>query len=297
MKKEYFSIFALLAFFAVMIYIIKPGTLVEIFESSNKLFLILALVSEIIALLIRTWRLKTLLGKVNLYDLFKVEMIGLATNGFSPFKSGDAFKAYLIKRKFGIPMSRGIARIMWEEMTNFIAYIIVSLWAVFFIPRKFKTFFFIASIVFAILIIYAVDLIYSKRGRIKIANFMSRFIKRKNVDAFFKSGQISRRKFLGIMSIAILMSFVDGTTFFLILKAFSINVSWIYAVSAFCASMIIGSAVLFLPAGIGSIDGVLFAMFSFANLKVVMTVILTYRIVTLWFVGLLGITFYFLSRM
>ncbi len=296
MKKRILAFLALIAFFAAMLYIIKPSTFVSTLKSSNKLFLTLAILSEIIAILIRTVRLDVLLGRVNFFKLLKVEIVGLATNEFSPMKSGDAFKAYLIKKNFGIPMSKAMARIMWEEITNFMSYVIVSLWALFFIPKNYRAFFFLASLIFLIPIIYAVEAVYSKNGMKRIARWIGKLVGHKNVELFLSAGKIRKKKFFQAIAIAILMSIADGTTFYLILRSFSVNVSWIYTVSAFCAASIIGSILFILPSGVGSIDGILIALFSFANIKVIMSSVLAFRIISMWFIGLAGLVIYFLSK-
>jgi len=308
MKKRIFIIFIILAFFGIMLYIIKPYKFIEIINNSNKFFLILAFLLQLNSLLLRSLRWKFIIGKVKLKKIIPVEILGVSVASFSPLKSGDAFKAYLLKKQIKIPMSKGLPTILWEEITNVVGYMSISLLSISFLSKDLKFLFFVSIIFFGAVIFYTIKLLYSKRNIEKIAKLIERLIKKikwikikwinkKNIKMFEKSGRLGKKKFMNTIILALLIAINDGSTFFMILKSVGININYFYTISAFCAAMIMGSLFIFLPAGIGSIDGLLIALFSFAPIKTVMSAVLILRILTLWFTGLLGLIIYlFIKR-
>ncbi len=308
MKKRVAIILLMIAFFGIMIYFINPYKFIEIFNNSNKYLLVLAFVFQLNALLLRTLRWKYIVGNIKFKDILPVEVSGLAAAAFSPVRSGDVVKAYLLKKQTKMPISKGLPTILWEEVTNAISFSSVALLSIAFLSRKMKLMFIVSIAIFGVGIFYIIKLLYSKNGVDKIANFIEyilnkiKFIKIKlisedKIKMFKKTGRLKRKKLIYSFIYAILIAINDGTIFYIILKSLGVGVSYFHVIPLFCASVIIGSLIVFLPAGVGSVDGVLIALFSFAPIKTIMTAVLLFRIATLWFTGFLGIISYlFIKR-
>ncbi len=298
MKKRWFAIAVIILFFAAMLYFIKPRTFIDILTNSRKEFLILALLLQINTLMLRTFRWKTLLGKVKFKELFPVELIGLSAAAFSPARSGDVFKAYLLKKRLNIPISKGMSTILWEEVLNLVGYFFVSIWAIIFLPMNFKFFFFMATILMSVLFAYFISMFYSKKSFDFLSKILRKFkfIKPEHIRTFIKTGKLKKRVLISAVLISILIIINDATTFYMILKSVGVDAEYFYVIPAFCVAVFIGSFIAFLPSGVGSIDGILIALLSFAPIKLVMSATLLERIVTMWLTGALAVIVYFLTE-
>ena len=90
--------------------------------TANPWFVLLALVVNYATFPLRSWRWAMLMrqggAQVTWRDLLKILFIGWFVNSVVPAKLGDLYRSYLVKRKFGISLSRTVGVVVAERLLD-----------------------------------------------------------------------------------------------------------------------------------------------------------------------------------
>ena len=90
--------------------------------ATNPYFVLLALVVNYATFPLRSWRWAMLLrqggAQLTWRDLLKILFIGWFVNSVVPAKLGDLYRSYLVKRKFGISLSRTVGVVVAERLLD-----------------------------------------------------------------------------------------------------------------------------------------------------------------------------------
>lgn len=101
---------------------VDPAQFAEKLRSANYLWLLPALVSLIVSIVLRAWRWRSLLeGQVGPARTFSVINVGYLLNNVLPFRLGDLARAYLISRQTAISGARGLSSIVLERVADLLA--------------------------------------------------------------------------------------------------------------------------------------------------------------------------------
>jgi uncharacterized membrane protein YbhN (UPF0104 family) len=90
--------------------------------TASPYFVLLALVANYATFPLRSWRWAMLMrqggAQVTWRDLLKILFIGWFVNSVVPAKLGDLYRSYLVKRKFGISLSRTVGVVVAERLLD-----------------------------------------------------------------------------------------------------------------------------------------------------------------------------------
>jgi glycosyltransferase 2 family protein len=90
--------------------------------TANPYFVLLALVVNYATFPLRSWRWAMLMrqggARLTWRDLLKILFIGWFVNSVVPAKLGDLYRSYLVKRKFGISLSRTVGVVVAERLLD-----------------------------------------------------------------------------------------------------------------------------------------------------------------------------------
>ena len=209
------------------------------------------------------------------------------TFAISPGKSGEFFKAILLKNKFGISRTKSISVIFLERFYDLIGTILVAICIVFFLGNEFLPVLYLGLISIAVIFYLA----FSKRGLFKIISLIHRikFFKKflSPIENSHNYIQKSRSPKLVIISIllTILHRLVEGVGLFFIISAFGFDlIGFFEIVTTYSTSVIIGTITL-IPGGMGITEGSLGGLLSLYGLEfsIAIVIAIVIRLFTLWF--------------
>src|SRR5262249_31373157 len=91
---------------------------------ANPYYVVLALVVYYATFPLRAWRWSRLLREggtdVGWRQLLKILFVGWFVNSIVPAKLGDLYRSYLVKRRFGVSMSRTVGVVVAERLLDLI---------------------------------------------------------------------------------------------------------------------------------------------------------------------------------
>ncbi len=267
----------------------------------NPLILLLAMLLSFINYIFRflKWELftRSLQITIPLKTNFQIFIAGLSL-AITPGKVGEAIRAFLMKEKSGIELSKGLASTFSERLIDLLAVVILALGGVLILGSTSSQDYFIILVIILLLIIIGVliflfDPLYMVFRRIffikpliGIGTKIDQF--RNDVVVTF---QLS--VFLGALALGIMGWACEGVGFFIIAHNLGISITLEAAIFIYTTSSLLG-AISFLPGGLGVVEGsmeVFLAAFLAINLALAGALIILIRLTTLWFGVALGAIF------
>ena len=121
-RRELISTLIPIALIALAARNVDWGEAARALGATNAFFVLLALVVNYATFPLRSWRWAILMrqGGVQLTwrDLLKILFIGWFVNSIVPAKLGDLYRSYLVKRRFGVSMSRTVGVVVAERLLD-----------------------------------------------------------------------------------------------------------------------------------------------------------------------------------
>lgn len=326
MKKKAFAssiILGVLVFAAIFIFL-DPEKMIEHLMKMDPTYLALALILQFLSLLIVSIRWRWFINatgyKTSRINIFLISLAGQAMNSITPASrwGGEPVKAYLLKKKQGIPISEGMASIIVEKITDIIAFTIIALFAIvygffyFNVPLKVMalliiTFFSTLSILFALFYVSFFKRIQSETilnlldrykwltDRIPIITQYKNQIESSLNNYYTTVSRISSKKRTWVVGILFSLGFwiIEISRAYVIFLAFGISPEELpitVIATAYVVSSMIGS-IPFLPGDLGIVEGTMILIYSTMQIPVQIGGLVTLidRFFSYWLVIIVGL--------
>jgi len=297
-KKTIVFYFLLLAGLAILLYMIISSKILdnlEIFSHINLLLLFLAFSTTILNILLKIFRWRYLCklygSEINFHDSGKIVIGSFFISGITPAKIGDVIKAYIMKKRFSLPLLDGIAGILYERVFELILLVLVSL-GVFYVGMSAKNYIVIQVATF-LLIFIIIAYIFSD----KILRIAQRLLIRTRILshgcedlAIRKISPVSAMKVFLITGLALGLEFIR---FWLVVLAFGFDMNIIHLSIFFSLAILIG-LLSQIPIGIGVVEGSLVVFLMDAGIPsfYAFGIVFVDRIISMYFVMGIGLIYY-----
>ena len=209
----------------------------------------------------------------------------------TPGKFGELFKSYLIKQINNEPISKTAPIVFAERITDFLSLVIISLIGAYIFDYGREI-----TVIIGIVVILGIIIISNRSVASLIIKVFSRnkFLGKhtKSIQTAYESSYklLAVVPLVKMTSLSIISWGFECVGYYLILKSFSVEVSFVWASFAYAFATIVG-AVSMLPGGLGVTEGSLSYLvisqgyakeIAFASTFIV-------RVVTLWFAVFIGV--------
>ena len=214
----------------------------------------------------------------------------------TPARLGEAYKAFVMKRKHNLPLTKGFTMLFYEKLTETIALVAFASLAIFFLPisTAYKAAI-LGSVVFMIIVIVLfvnMPAMFSRLERVivKVPHLKNLATKKfiKGLDKSIK-GNLNLGILLSLFLLAVIGLLLEGIKSWLILFSFGYNINLISLTIVLCIATVLGM-VSNIPLGLGVIEGSMFSLYLVLGIPagVAAPAILIDRIIALWLVILVG---------
>lgn len=296
-KSLFISLFIGIVVFAGLSIYSDANSLMDVFSGFDYRYLpfilLLAPLNYFFRFIKWSYYLHLIDAKVNLKESFYIFISGLCMT-VTPGKVGELFKAYLLKDRFGIPLSSTAPLVVGERLTDGISMMILaSAGAVAFNYGKGALILVLLGMVIFIGIVQSPNLVHGSLKRLGKIPFFTGF--GRSMENFYDKTYIifQLKPLLFSILIGVISWFFEGLVIYLTVRAMGIPFSLVASVFVVSFSTIVG-AVSMMPGGLfaaeGSIIGLLVMMDLPKDVAVATTIIT--RFSTLWLgvgIGLLGL--------
>ncbi|MFQ5974913.1 MAG: flippase-like domain-containing protein [Candidatus Hydrothermarchaeales archaeon] len=293
--------------FAILIKLIGLEDTIRTLKLADKRLFLLATLLQFIILAVRAYRWQYLLEdvgeRVGLKDLYVIILAGTFGNNVTPGArvGGEPFKAYLLKKNFGIKARRGFATIVVERIYDFIVLAAMAIISYLYvmsmldIERRSKFAITAVMIILILLLSGVANAIFSERIANKIFHFLPERYKTGLLDAFptFRENSLNLIKnlklFLSMFSITAILWLLDVARVVILFYSLNYPVSFMEITMVFTLSIFL-STIPFLPGGLGLTEGAMVGLYSAIGIPLVITVIATLldRIIAYWLMIFMG---------
>jgi len=228
--------------------------------------------------------------KINKLDSFYIFMSGLVMS-VTPGKIGEFLKAYLVKEKTQIPMSKTSPVVIIERLTDSIAFILISL-----VGAYIFSYGMVISLIITIVLILLIIILTSPKLFLLVLHFFEKSSKFKKhivkIENVYKNIQIllKPKVFFNMIILSIIAWLAECLGYYLILRNFGIEINLMWASFSYAFANIVGT-VSMLPGGLGVTEGSLTFLLLEKGVSKTISVTTTFivRIATLWFAVLVGV--------
>ncbi|MEW9125111.1 MAG: lysylphosphatidylglycerol synthase transmembrane domain-containing protein [Thermotaleaceae bacterium] len=296
-KSLFISLFIGIVVFAGLSIYSDANSLMDVFSGFDYRYLpfilLLAPLNYFFRFIKWSYYLHLIDAKVNLKESFYIFISGLCMT-VTPGKVGELFKAYLLKDRFGIPLSSTAPLVVGERLTDGISMMILaSAGAVAFNYGKGALILVLLGMVIFIGVVQSPNLVHGSLRRLGKIPFFARF--GRFMENFYDKTYIifQLKPLVFSIIIGVISWFFEGLVIYLTVRAMAIPFSLLASVFVVSFSTIVG-AVSMMPGGLfaaeGSIIGLLVMMDLPKDVAVATTIIT--RFSTLWLgvgIGLLGL--------
>lgn len=255
---------------------------------------VLAVVSTLSSYLIRFlkwhWMLKKLDIEISWKESFDIFFIGLSMS-ITPGKVGELLKAFLIKKRTNVEMSRSASAVFIDRLTDMFSMLILIAFGVSLYPLG-KYFF----VIFLVIFVGITIILRFRKLSMKAIHLITRIkFLQKHRDilvTFYDNAYelLKFRTFLSIILVSALAWFMECVSMYIFVEALHLNLTFIHDIFIFSFGTLAG-AISFLPGGLGIAEGSIQGMLTFfkVNETAAASLTLLIRVVTLWlgvFIGL-----------
>jgi hypothetical protein len=297
-KKTVLFYFLLVAGFLILLYLIWASKILDnldIFRNVNIFLLLVAFLTTLLNIVVKIFRwryLCKLFGtEIDYHDAGRIVIGSFFVSGVTPGKIGDIIKAYIMKKRFSLPLLDGVAGILYERVFELILLFIVSL-GVFYVGLSAKNYIFI-QLATIIVIFIGIAYIFSDR----ILNLAQKFLIRTKILSAgcedLKIRKIPPVNALAVLSLTGLALGFEFIRLWLVVLAFGFNMNIIHLSIFFSLAVLIG-LLSQIPIGIGVVEGSLSVFLKDAGLPgyYAFGIVLVDRIISMYFVMGIGLIYY-----
>ena len=288
----------LIAGFLVLLYMIVASKILDnldIFGHVNILLLIVAFSTTLLNVIVKIvrWRyLCKLYGaEIDFHDAGRIVVGSFFVSGITPAKVGDIIKAYIMKKRFSLPLLDGVAGILYERVFELLLLFLVSL-GVFYVGMSAKNYI-IIQVATIIVIFIGIAYIFSEKILCTAQKFL---IRTKILSAGcedLKIRKISPVHALEVLSLTGLALGLEFIRFWLVVLAFGFDMNIIHLSIFFSLAVLIG-LLSQIPIGIGIVEGSLSVFLKDVGLPgyYAFGIVLVDRIISMYFVMGIGLIYY-----
>jgi len=234
--------------------------------------------------------LKLIKVKLNKIDSFYIFMSGMVMS-VTPGKLGEFLKAFLVKEKTGIPMSKTSPVIIVERLTDSIAFIIISL-----VGAYIFSYGMVISLIITAVLIVLIILLTSPKLFIYVLHYLERSSKLNKyvvkIENAYNSIQLLLKPsvLFSMTLVSVVAWFAECLGYYFILRNFGIEINLMWASFSYAFANIVGT-VSMLPGGLGITEGSLTFLLIGKGVSKATSVTTTFivRVSTLWFAVLVGL--------
>jgi hypothetical protein len=324
-KKAFLSSLAVgILVFVLVVMVVGPEEFIQRLTSVQPEFLFVAFLTEVFAVLLLALRWKWFVDasghETRFKDIALISIVGQALNSITPAArmGGEPVRAYLLKKRTGVPIESGMASVVVEKITDVAAFCFIVFLALVYavyvghpwhvIALLLASLAFAFSVIFALFYVSFLNRIESHRitglmdkykgitDRLPlVSQYKNRL--RQNLDSYYWSvNRIANTR--DAWTVGILFSL--GYWLMEVLRAYILFVAFTppgqemasaaLIVSAIVISTIAGS-VPFLPGGLGVVEGTMIVIYSTSNISSVTAGLVTLidRLLSYWLVILVGL--------
>jgi len=210
----------------------------------------------------------------------------------TPGKIGEFLKCFLLKRAEGVDKSKTAPAVVMERLGDLIGFFMLLLFASpFFIYRPVQSITAVSLLILAIFIFLAVLTTEWFTKKIESITLKITGKKLKKTKQFQRSmKRLFNKQVIVYTSIMGSVSwFLEGIVLWLIISGFGFRVPFIQVISIFSLCSLL-SGISMIPGGFGVVEGSLYFFLSYLKipLPVAASIIIIFRLCTLWFAVILG---------
>jgi glycosyltransferase 2 family protein len=297
-KKTLLFYLLLIAGFFILIYLIILSDILEnleIFRQINPYLLFLAFLLTNINIIIKIYRWKYLSFAygVNLhyYEAGKIVISSFFVSGITPAKIGDIIKAYVMKKKYGLPLKDGVSSILYERVFELLLLFLVSL-GVFYIGMSAKNYI-ILQITSLILLFVIIAYIFSDAILVRAQKILIRTNIVKYGGESIQIKKISPFQAFNVFCLSGFALMLEFLRLWIVTLAFGFNMNIIHLSVYFSLAVLIG-LLSQIPIGIGIFEGSLSLFLVDAGLPsyYAFGIVLVDRIISMYYVMGIGLIYY-----
>jgi uncharacterized protein (TIRG00374 family) len=297
-KKTVISYILLIAGFFVLLYMILASKIVDnldIFTHVNIFLLFLAFSTTLLNVMVKIYRWRYLCklygSEIGYHDALRIVVGSFFVSGITPAKVGDIIKAYIMKKRFSMPLLDGVAGILYERVFELLLLFLVSL-GVFYVGLSAKNYLIIQVATFIVIFI-GIAYIFSDR----ILSIAQKFLIRTKILSSgcedLKIRKISPVNALEVFSLTGLALGLEFVRLWLVVLAFGFDMNIIHLSIFFSLAVLIG-LLSQIPIGIGVVEGSLAVFLTDAGIPgyYAIGIVLVDRIISMYFVMAIGLIYY-----
>ncbi|MCK9151427.1 UPF0104 family protein [Methanobacterium alcaliphilum] len=302
-----------------MIFIIGPDKIEQAFKQANPVYILLAVVVQLITYILLTlrWSITTNSVGINVKKrhLLPMLMVGMAVNNITPSArgGGEPLRAYMLSKYSKSSMESSFATVIADRGLDTFPFLVLAVMTIIAMILYFNlSLWIILSLTMAVILIVVLFLIalymsVNKNAGEKITLWVLRIIKRfyhKNPDKLKKKALGAIHEFQHTIKIMLsdpkvmlygiplsfLIWFLEIIRVYLVFSAFGVDVSLIVIAEVFIIASLIGMIPL-LPGGLGAVDGVMILFYSAAGIPPSISAAATVleRLISFWMTSILGL--------
>lgn len=265
-----------ISIFIFLVYRIGITNLLSGFKSIKPIYFILFLcfIPVVLFLLTLKWAfiLKNQDIKLSLLELFRIYMIGLFYGIITPAKAGSLIRAYYVKKKTNKGLIEISTSIVVERALDILSILFISIFGALFLFSFNSDLILKLIISFVILVAASIFFINEKRSRfifgLVFKYILPKSLKEKIDNSFssFYKNIPSPKNIVFFSAVTIFTWIVIGFQAALMMRAFSINISFLNIITIFLIAVAIGTIPITIS-GLGTREATLIALFSIFNIS------------------------------
>jgi len=278
------TIFIGLSLLLLILYFSGIEEVIRIVLSSDINFILLAFLTFLLSVFLKSLRWQILLKSVKIKVPFSHAFYSFNSAMFLgnlvPFKALEPLRGYFLKIKFGYSFSKTIPLVLTERALDVLVYILFSLITlralIEFLPSFITIFAFFGMLAFFLISLSVLLILNSKKLTLKFFMLISKLplMKRfnreiKRVAKNFSIGftQLKRSNFLfKVFFLTLLIWIAEGAIFLLSARAVGVNLAFSFFALPLI-SILLGVLTL-IPGGLGSIEAIMVLLLSFLGFSI-----------------------------
>jgi hypothetical protein len=297
-KKTVLFYFLLVAGIFLLLYTILASKILDnldIFRNVNIFLLLIAFLTTLLNIVVKIFRWRYLCrlfgAEIDYNEAGRIVIGSFFVSGITPAKIGDLIKAYIMKKKFSLPLLDGVVSILYERVFELVLLLVVSL-GVFYVGLSAK-YYIIIQVATVGVIFIAIAYIFSDRILILAQKFL---IRTKILSAGYEDLKIRKISPVNTLAVFSLTGIALGFEFirlWLVVLAFSFTINIIHLSIYFSLAVLIG-LLSQIPIGIGVVEGSLSVFLKDAGIPgyYAFGIVLVDRIISMYFVMGIGLIYY-----
>ncbi len=274
-----------IALLGLLVVYAEPGKLVSTLASANLTYVLLSILCILLALVLRVYRWKMLVGELSFSEIAPIQLFGTAISNIAPAKASEPLKAVLLKTNYGIPLAKGFSSTVVERISDLMAVVAISLLALLYIQPQIVV---IPVAVFGGIVIGVIASVQSKTLQSFGLSIAARFSKKlAESGKRFIDGLKLDKKFLFAAALALLIWAFDSATAIFALMSLgampNVPNPYLAVAGLMCFATLVGLISL-LPGGLGSTDISFAIMLQWLGVGSALSIsaVLLFRLLTFW---------------